>query len=84
MVERQLWKARSILPLVQAEVIINGALLTARDHDMEPMSVAILDNGGHLIAFKREDGSGILRPQIAMGKAWGATNEGFPWVVDSR
>ena len=76
MVERQLWKARSTLPLVQAEVIINGALLTARDHDMEPMSVAALDTGGHLIAFKREDGSGILRPQIAMGKAWGALGMG--------
>ena len=76
MVERQLWKARPTLPLVQAEAIINGALLTARDHDMEPMSVAVLDTGGHLIAFKREDGSGILRAQIAMGKAWGALGMG--------
>ena len=76
MVERQLWKARSIFPLVQAEAIISGALSAARSHDMEPMSVAVLDIGGHLIAFKREDGSGILRVQIAMGKAWGALGMG--------
>ena len=76
MVERQLWKARPTLPLVQAEAIICGALTTARDHDMEPMSVAVLDTGGHLVAFKREDGSGILRAQIAMGKAWGALGMG--------
>ena len=80
MVERQLWKARSIFPLVQAEVIISGALSAARSHDMEPMSVAVLDIGGHLIAFKREDGSGILRVQIAMGKAWGALGMGVFWL----
>ena len=76
MVERQLWKARPTLPLVQAEAIIGGALATARGHDMEPMSVAVLDTGGHVVAFKREDGSGILRAQIAMGKAWGALGMG--------
>jgi uncharacterized protein GlcG (DUF336 family) len=36
----------------------------------------VLDAGGHLIALKREDGSGILRPQIALGKAWGALGMG--------
>ena len=35
------------------------------------------DAGGHLVAFKREDGSGILRPQIAEGKAWGSLGMGF-------
>ncbi|HTV80099.1 MAG TPA: heme-binding protein, partial [Steroidobacteraceae bacterium] len=33
-------------------------------------------SGGHLVAFKRQDGSGILRPQIAHGKAWGALGMG--------
>jgi uncharacterized protein GlcG (DUF336 family) len=37
----------------------------------------VLDPGGHAVALKREDGSGILRPQIAMGKAWGALGMGF-------
>ena len=36
----------------------------------------MLDAGGHLIALKREDGSGILRPSIAIGKAWGALGMG--------
>ena len=43
---------------------------------MEPLSVAVLDAGGHLIAFKREDGSGILRAEIAIGKGWGALGMG--------
>jgi uncharacterized protein GlcG (DUF336 family) len=37
----------------------------------------VLDPGGHLLAFKREDGSGILRPQIAQAKAWGALGMGL-------
>jgi uncharacterized protein GlcG (DUF336 family) len=36
-----------------------------------------LDAGGHLSAFKREDGASILRPQIAQGKAWGVLGMGF-------
>ena len=43
---------------------------------MEPLSVAVLDAGGHLIAFKREDGSGILRAEIAIGKGWSALGMG--------
>ena len=41
------------------------------------MAVAVLDAGGHLKAFAREDGAGIIRPQIAMGKAWGALGMGI-------
>ena len=37
----------------------------------------MLDAGGHLVAFKREDKSGILRFDIAYGKAWGALGMGF-------
>src|SRR5205823_4049423 len=33
--------------------------------------------GGHLVAMKREDKSGILRTQIATGKAWGTLGMGF-------
>jgi uncharacterized protein GlcG (DUF336 family) len=33
--------------------------------------VAVLDAGGQLKALKREDGSSLLRPEIAGGKAWG-------------
>jgi uncharacterized protein GlcG (DUF336 family) len=37
-----------------------------------------LDAGGCLVSLKREDGSGILRPEIAIGKAWGALGMGVP------
>jgi uncharacterized protein GlcG (DUF336 family) len=36
------------------------------------LTVAVLDAGGHLITLQREDGASLLRPQIAIGKAWGA------------
>jgi uncharacterized protein GlcG (DUF336 family) len=39
--------------------------------------VAVLDAGGHIIAFKREDGAGLVRFDIAYGKAWGALGMGF-------
>tara|TARA_Y100001968_G_scaffold219253_1_gene202004 strand:- start:80 stop:571 length:492 start_codon:yes stop_codon:yes gene_type:complete len=78
MTEQQLWKIKPLLPLMQADVIIHGALKAARSQGMEPMTVAVLDTGGHLIALKREDGSGILRVQIALGKGWGALGMGAP------
>jgi len=43
-----------------------------------PLTVAVLDAGGCLVSLKREDGSGILRPEIAIGKAWGALGMGVP------
>jgi uncharacterized protein GlcG (DUF336 family) len=44
---------------------------------LAPLAVAVLDAGGHFVALKREDGSGIERAEIAMGKAWGALGMGF-------
>ena len=43
----------------------------------KPLTVVVLDAGGHMLAMKREDGSSILRPQIAEGKAWGTLGMGF-------
>jgi uncharacterized protein GlcG (DUF336 family) len=60
------------LTLEQASRIIDGALQRALELELNPMTVAVLDSGGHLVAFKRQDRSGILRPDIAYGKAWGA------------
>jgi uncharacterized protein GlcG (DUF336 family) len=34
--------------------------------------VAVLDAGGHLKAFQREDGASMMRFEIASGKAYGA------------
>jgi uncharacterized protein GlcG (DUF336 family) len=66
----------STLTLASAAVIVDGALERGRAMDLKPLTVAVLDAGGHLVAFKREDGSGILRPQIAIGKAWGVLGMG--------
>ena len=64
------------LLLQQADRIIESALAHAKEMGLAPLSVAVLDAGGHLVAFKRQDRSGILRPQIAHGKAWGALGMG--------
>jgi uncharacterized protein GlcG (DUF336 family) len=63
--------------LAQASTIVDVALKKARDGNLAPLTVAVLDSGGHLVAFKREDKSGILRFDIAFGKAWGALGMGF-------
>jgi uncharacterized protein GlcG (DUF336 family) len=63
--------------LRQASNITDEALKKGRELKCAPLTVAVLDAGGHLVAFKREDRSGILRYDIATGKAWGALGMGF-------
>jgi len=65
------------LTLEAASLIVDEALKRAGELDLKPLTVAVLDDGGHLIAFKRQDKSGILRPDIAQGKAWGALGMGL-------
>src|SRR5262249_15755591 len=65
------------LTLAQASTIVDVALKTRPDNKFAPRAVAVLDAGGHLVAFKREDKSGILRYDIAFGKAWGALGMGL-------
>jgi uncharacterized protein GlcG (DUF336 family) len=60
-----------------ASAIIDEALAEARRRAFAPLAVAVLDAGGHLIAYKREDGAGIVRFDIAFGKAWGSLGMGF-------
>jgi uncharacterized protein GlcG (DUF336 family) len=60
------------LMLEQANAIVAGAFAAAKAKGFKPISVAVLDAGGHLIAFQRQDGSSNLRPQIATAKASGA------------
>ena len=60
-----------------ASAIVDAALMKGREKGFMPLSVAVLDAGGHLVAFKREDKSGILRFDIEFGKAWGALGMGF-------
>lgn len=67
----------SRLTLAQASTIVDAALVKGRAMSCEPLTVVVLDAGGHLVAAKREDRSGILRVEIATGKAYGALGFGF-------
>jgi uncharacterized protein GlcG (DUF336 family) len=67
----------TVLDLDAAASIVDSALARARALDFMPLTVAVLDAGGHLVAFKRETGSGIVRPEIAIGKAWGSLGMGI-------
>src|ERR1700742_958217 len=67
----------SRLTLAQASTIVDAALSKGHAMSLAPLTVAVLDAGGHLVAFKREDRSGLLRFDIAFGKAWGALGMGF-------
>ncbi|HZP78789.1 MAG TPA: heme-binding protein [Pseudolabrys sp.] len=63
--------------LAQASTIVDAALKKARDTNCMPQTVVVLDAGGHVVAAKREDGSGIVRFEIGFGKAWGALGMGW-------
>lgn len=67
-----------MITLEQAQRISEGTLRRGRELGAQPLTVAVLDPGGHPVAMLREDGSGILRAQIATAKAWGALGMGFP------
>ena len=65
------------ITLEMARTVISAALEEARAHRMLPLSVVVLDAGGHVKAFEREDGAAILRFEIAHGKAYGALGLGL-------
>jgi uncharacterized protein GlcG (DUF336 family) len=64
------------LPLQQASAIVDEALRVGRAESMLPLTVVVLDAGGHMVAVKREDGSGIFRIEVANAKAYGALGMG--------
>ncbi len=70
------------LTLSTAETIVSAALEKAASLSLKPLTVAVLDAGGHAIVLKRQDGSSIMRPQIATGKAVGAlaVGTGTRWL----
>jgi uncharacterized protein GlcG (DUF336 family) len=63
--------------LAQASAIVDAALKKARDVKQMPQTVVVLDPGGHVVCAKREDNSGIIRFEIAVGKAYGALGMGW-------
>jgi uncharacterized protein GlcG (DUF336 family) len=67
-----------MITLDQAKVMIDVARKTGRDMGLKPLSVVVLDAGGHVIAVAREDGASPGRFEIAQGKAYGAVMLGMP------
>ena len=58
--------------LETAKSITAGVRAAGRDHGLKPLTVVVLDAGGHVISVEREDGSSNNRFEIAFGKAYGA------------
>jgi uncharacterized protein GlcG (DUF336 family) len=65
------------LTLAQANAIVQAALAKGRDLNLLPLTVVVLDAGGQVKAVQREDGSSLMRPEIATGKAFGALSLGL-------
>jgi len=65
------------ITLDQARAIIAGTLAAGHEKGFNPLTVVVLDAGGHVTAVEREDGSSTKRFEIAHGKAHGAI--AFGW-----
>lgn len=63
--------------LEAASLIVDQALAKGREMKFRPLAVAVLDPRGCLKAYKAEDGTSLMRFEIAFGKAWGALGMGF-------
>ena len=60
------------ITLAQANTITEAAFAKGKQLGLKPLAVAVVDAGGHLIAYQRQDGASTGRLQIASGKACGA------------
>jgi uncharacterized protein GlcG (DUF336 family) len=69
-----------MLSFETAERLAAAVLREGARRRTSALTVAVLDAGGHLVVLYRQDGAGYIRPQIAIGKAWGALSLG----VNSR
>jgi len=66
------------LTLKQAELICDAAMAEGEKRGLKPLTVAIFDGKGALRIFKQPDPSNTSRPDMAMGKAFGAFSFGMP------
>lgn len=65
------------LSLEQARAMIAATRAKGREMGLKALSVVVLDGGGHVLAFEREDGAAPGRFAIAHGKAYGAVMLGM-------
>ncbi|OMH38253.1 heme-binding protein [Motiliproteus sp. MSK22-1] len=66
----------TMLTLENSISITQSALAKSAELNTAPLTVAILDQGGRLISLQRQDGASMMRPEIAIAKAWGAVAMG--------
>jgi glc operon protein GlcG len=64
----------------QAQGLIDKAR-TAAEELGTPMTIAIVDTGGYLVAFERMDGCSFLSCEVATSKAWTAAAVGLPTAL---
>jgi uncharacterized protein GlcG (DUF336 family) len=64
------------ISLEQANTIIEGAFARAKELGLKPLSIIVLDAGGRVKAFQKQDGSALLRFEIAYGKAFASLGMG--------
>jgi uncharacterized protein GlcG (DUF336 family) len=67
----------------QAQALIAKARKEAEDLGT-PMTIAVVDPGGYLVALERMDGCSFLSPDVAVGKAWTAAATGVPTALFAR
>lgn len=67
---------RQTISLDEANTLCHATLAKGAELKLKPLTVVVLDAGGHLVAMQRQDGASTLRPQIACAKAGGALGLG--------
>ena len=72
------------ISLRKARTIIRKTLEKGREMELKPLSVVVLDAGGHVQAFEREDGAAPGRFPIAHGKAYGAVMLGMAGTAQMK
>jgi uncharacterized protein GlcG (DUF336 family) len=66
------------LNLAKCRKIVRAAFAKGRELELQPLAIIVLDSGGNVLAFERQDGAAVGRFQIAQGKANAAVMMGVP------
>ena len=64
------------ISLQQADIIIDATLARGTELKLRPLAAAVLDVGGNVKAFKKQDGGSLMRFEMAFGKAYAALSLG--------
>ena len=65
------------LTLKTAETIARSCISRAEELGLKPLTIAVVDASAELVVLLRQDGTSLLRPAIAQGKAKGAVGMGL-------